>query len=124
MALCRATRTDGNPCRARSQSGSEHCFWHDDNKREDLLKATRKGGSRRAIELPEVDVLTPEKARMILAGVVEAVAKGSMDAATGRTLGYLLSIESRIREGHELEKRIDALERVEEERKACRVSER
>lgn len=42
-----------------------------------------------------------------------------MDAATGRAIGYLLSIEGKIREGHELEKRIDALELAQEEIAAC-----
>ncbi len=83
--------------------------------------ARRKAGSRHRFVLPHVDVMTAEMARKFLAAIMEAVATGGMDATTGRTLGYLLSIESRIREGHELEKRIDALERVEQERKACRV---
>ena len=60
-------------------------------------------------------------ARKFLAAIMEAVATGGMDATTGRTLGYLLSIEARIREGHELEKRIEALERAQKEAKAYRT---
>ena len=115
MARCRATRTDGNPCQARSLSDNDCCFWHAEETREAMLEASRKGGSRRVVELPEVQTLTAEQARKILAAVIESVAKGALDAATGRTIGYLLSIEAKIREGHELERRIETLEVAQSE---------
>jgi len=64
------------------------------------------------VELPEGESLAPERARAILAGVIEAAASGAMDSGTARTVGYLLQIEARIREGSELEQRIIALERA------------
>ena len=91
-------------------SGSDFCFWHDPTSRESRLEASRRGGSRRTVELPEAELRTPERARSILARVIEATASGAMDSATARAVGYLLQIETRIREGHDLEKRIEALE--------------
>jgi hypothetical protein len=112
MAECKAKRTDGTPCRAQALCEGEFCFFHDPDKRSAMVEASRRGGARRTVELPEAAPLTPERARAILAGVIEAVASGALDAPTARTVGYLLQVEARIREGHDLEKRVEALERV------------
>ena len=80
-----------------------------------MIEAARRGGERRTVELPESESLTPERTRGILAGVVEAVASGAMDSTTARTVGYLLQIEARIREGHDLERRIMALEEIQKQ---------
>ena len=114
MARCKATRTDGEPCQAQAQGEGDFCFWHDPERRGDLLEATRRGGRnrRRKAELPSAEPLTPEQARAFLAGVVEAVTSGALDAGTARAVGYLLQVEARIREGHDLEKRIEALEEL------------
>ena len=112
MATCKATRNDGSPCRAQAATGGELCFWHDPDSREKLMEAARRGGARRAVELPEGEALTPERARAILTGMIEAAASGAIDSSTARTVGYLLQIEARIREGSDLEQRIKALERT------------
>ncbi len=112
MATCKATRNDGSPCRAQAATGGKLCFWHNPDSRGKMVEAARRGGARRAVELPEADSLTPERARAILAGVIEAAASGAMDSGTARTVGYLLQVEARIREGTELEQRVKALERV------------
>lgn len=78
-----------------------------------MIEAARRGGARRSVELPEGAPLTPERSRAILAGVIEAVASGAVDSATARTVGYLLQIEARIREAHDLEKRIESLELIQ-----------
>ena len=51
---CLATRTDGNPCKAHP-STSGYCWWHDPDRREQMLNASRKGGSRKAVFLPEIE---------------------------------------------------------------------
>ena len=115
MAQCKGLRTDGSECRAQALGGRTLCFFHDPDSRGRMIEAARRGGERRTVELPERVPLTPERARGILAGVIEAAASGAMDSATARTLGYLLQIESRIREGHDLERRIAALEVIQRE---------
>jgi len=77
-----------------------------------MLEAAKRGGSRRTVELPEAEALTPSRARRLLAGVVEAVVANTLEAGTGRTVGYLLQVEARIRESHELEERVEELERA------------
>ena len=115
MAKCTATRPDGSPCRAQAMKGKGLCFFHDPESRDSLIEAARRGGARRTVELPENPLLTPARARGILAGVIEAAVSGAIDNATARTVGYLLQIEARICEGHDLERRIDALEVIQRE---------
>ena len=110
MAECKAKRSDGSACRAPAMDGADLCFWHNPDTRSARIEASRQGGGRRAVELPEAESMTPERARTILAGVIEAAASGAMDSGTARTVGYLLQIEARIREGSELEQRVEALE--------------
>ena len=61
-----------------------------------MIDAAQRGGARRAVELPEGEALTPERARTVLAGMIEAAASGAIDSGTARTVGYLLQVESRI----------------------------
>lgn len=117
MARCAGTRADGQACRAMAMAHSEHCFWHDPEKRIEMIEASRRGGSRKTLELLEHDELTAVRAMRIIAGTVAAVANGSLDAGTARTIGYLLQVEARIRERRDLEERIAALE------EASRMSE-
>ena len=112
MATCTGVRTDGTACQAHTVKDSGFCYWHDPEWRAERLQAAARGGARRTVELPEAQPLTPERARGILAAVVEAAASGAMDSGTARTVGYLLSIEARIREGSELEQRVKALEQA------------
>jgi len=90
------------------QSG--YCFWHDPDRREELLEATRRGGRRRGIQLPTVRPLEAEEARSVLAGVLEALLTGAVDPGTARAAAYILQVERKIAEGAELEARIAALE--------------
>ena len=92
--------------------GGQFCFWHDPERTQERLEASARGGARRTVELPEADLLTPERARAILAGVIEAVGTGTLASATARTVGYLIQIESRIREGYDLERRVAAIEEL------------
>ena len=112
MADCKALRTDGSKCRAQALREGDFCFFHDPESRGKMVEAAGRGGARRSVELPEAESLTPERVRAILAGMIEAGASGAMDSGTARTVGYLLQIEARIREGSELEQRVKALERV------------
>lgn len=110
---CKATRTDGEPCRAPAQVGRDYCFFHDPEQIEDRITASRKGGlvrRGRRVELPRAESLEPEEAREVLAGVIEATITGALDPGTARTVGYLLQIEAKIREGYDFEKRLAAIE--------------
>ena len=108
---CQGTRTDGKPCSAPS-SENGYCFWHDPNRREEMIEASRKGGSRKALPLPDCLPIAPETARGLLASVVAAVLEGALDPATARTVAYILQVERRIAEGSELERKMADLEEL------------
>lgn len=123
---CKATRTDGQPCRAHAQEGKEYCFFHDPERAEDRITASREGGlhrRRRSVEIPQAEALDPEEARAILAGVIEATISGAIDPATARTVGYLLQVEAKIREGYDLENRVKAIEEaIRREKEAAKAA--
>ena len=109
---CLGVKPDGSACKRQALPGSEFCFFHDPKRRSEVVEAGRRGGSRKAVELPEGDLLTPEKARRILSGVISGTLSGEVPESVARTVGYLLQIEARVREGHDLEKRIEVLEAI------------
>lgn len=75
MARYKATRARGEPCQAQAlRDGDSYCFWHSPKHRDQMLETSRRGGSRRRVELPDVEPLTPSRARAILAAAVEATA--------------------------------------------------
>jgi len=86
MAECKARRSDGSAYHAPAMDGSDLCFWHNPESQAVWQQASRRGGGRRAVELPEAESLAPERDRAILAGVIEAAASGAMDSGTARTV--------------------------------------
>ena len=92
---CKARRTDGERCGAFAIVGSDRCFWHTPSSRSAALAASAKGGAvprqhgqpqsepRPEADVPEAEPLTPTRARGILAGALEAVARGALDPGTG-----------------------------------------
>ena len=116
-STCRSNRTDGSRCKAPPTSESDLCFWHDPDRREEMLVACRRGGSRRTIPLPTEVPLSSEEARGILASVLVGLLQGSIDPTTAKAAGYLIQIERKVAEGQELEKRIEVLEEILNQRK-------
>jgi len=112
VATCKATREDGGACQARPLRGCDFCFWHDPASRGDMLNAASRGGSRRAVELPERESLTPEATRSILAALLEALLSGAVASGTARAAGYLVQVDLQVRSALELERRLQALERA------------
>ena len=109
-STCKTTRTDGSPCRAPIGAAHEYCFWHDPERRSEMLEASKKGGSRKALSLPEGRALTTEEARDALGWVVSAVLNGALDPGTARAVAYVVQVDRSVAEKEELEKRITALE--------------
>ncbi len=110
---CSGSRTDGSDCGAPpGESGL--CFWHDPERREERLEASRKGGSRRAIPLPVGPPLEAEEARGVLASVMAALLEGAVDPGTARAAAYLLQVDRKIAEGETLERQLSIIEELTE----------
>ena len=106
---CLATRTDGAACGAPPGERG-YCFFHDPSRREELLEACSKGGSRRTVPFAVGRPLEASEARGIMASVLAALLQGALDPSTARAAAYIIQVERKVAEGEELEKRIAALE--------------
>ena len=113
---CSGSRADGSNCGAPpGESGL--CFWHDPERREERLEASRKGGSRRAIPLPVGLPLEAEEARGLLAAVMAALLEGALDPGTARAAAYILQVDRKIAEGETLERQLSVVEELTENSK-------
>ena len=56
--------------------------------------------------------LSAEEARGILSSILAALLQGSLDPTTAKSAGYLIQIDRKIVEGQELERRVEALESI------------
>ena len=106
---CNATRTDGAAC-AAPPGEQGYCFFHDPRRREELLSACSRGGSRRAVPLLIDRPLEASEARGILASVLGALLQGALDPNTARAAAYLLQVERKIAEREVFEERLAFLE--------------
>ena len=91
LAQCKATRSSGEPCKAKPHKGGL-CFFHFDPKK--AAELGRKGGrrNRRTPEEPRQPVATPESAvdvKQMLAESMAEVRTGRMDPKLGTTLAYM-----------------------------------
>ena len=110
------SRADGSNCGAPpGESGL--CFWHDPERREERLEASRKGGSRRAIPLPVGLPLAAEEARGVLASVMAALLEGALDPGTARAAAYILQVDRKIAEGETVERQLSIIEELTQQRR-------
>ena len=111
--VCGGSRTDGSNCGAPpGESGL--CFWHDPERREESLEASRKGGSRRTIPLPVRLPLTAEEARGVQAAVMGALLEGRRPGCTAKAAAYILQVDRKIAEGETLERQLSIIEELKE----------
>ena len=124
MTKCKATRADGEPCRAEAQTGKGYCFFHDPARAEDRHKAKVAGGKAgKLATLPAVkpwrgepgavDVLrsvTPAELENLLCETIDDVRTGAIDPKVANAVGYLVGAMVRVREVMLIEDRLEALE--------------
>jgi len=113
---CEAPKLDGTPCRSFARTGRPFCLSHDPEFREELLKASRRGGiashQRQCVPTgePEIELRTAEDIRKCISGAVDKLAKGTIDRAVANGIMYGCQIALRAIDVAELERRIAALE--------------
>lgn len=124
MATCRATRKDGERCRAEAQSGRDYCFFHDPAKGEERHDSKVAGGkagkpATLATVKPwrgvagEVDVLksvTPVELVDLLCNTIDDVRVGAIDPKVANAVGYLAGVIVKIQEQEALVERLSAIE--------------
>lgn len=124
MATCRATRKDGERCRAEAQSGRDFCFFHDPAKGEERHDSKVAGGKAGKLATlatvkpwrgvaGEVDVLkavTPVELVDLLCNTIDDVRTGAIDPKVANAVGYLAGVIVKIQEQEALVERLSAIE--------------
>ena len=119
---CKAKKSDGTDCQAKSMHGSNYCFRHNKTVKEQAFKASSNGGKakRQYHKLgKKVKLETPDDIKKLMALAINSLWTGQMPASNpAGSLGYLAKtfleaydksdLEVRV---EELEKRLDSLKK-------------
>ena len=124
MAKCRATRKDGDPCRAEAQSGRPYCFFHDPAKGEEIRDAKIKGGQAGKLatlaavkpwlgtagDVAVLKTVSPVELIDLLCDTIDDVRLGAIDPKVANAVGYLAGIVVKVQEHEALVERLSAIE--------------
>jgi NAD(P)-dependent dehydrogenase (short-subunit alcohol dehydrogenase family) len=117
--LCTATRHDGKPCRAKARLGRDRCAFHDVAEAARCREGRRKGGraSHRPpavvpVEAPDLALSSASDVATALALVANRTLKGALDVKVCNAAVYALATLTRVLDGAELTRRVEALEQA------------
>lgn len=118
MPACKVTKIDGQRCKARAQTGSAFCFFHDPDSRERRLAAQSQGGSKPApfqvtSNPPDFDLEDPSDIAKLVSYAVNRLLRGELDAKAAHTVGYLADCALRVHSAGALSNRVERLERLQ-----------
>jgi hypothetical protein len=115
MAVCRATKASGDPCKAPATGPHGYCWAHDPANAEQRSRmASRAARSKPSRELVRVRAQLEDLTRDVLAGALETRRAAVANQLINTRL-RAIEQERKIKETEELEVRIEALERAREE---------
>ena len=116
MPVCAGLKRKGGRCTATVEPPLAYCWWHDPARAEER----RRNASRAGKSKPPTREIAALKGR--ISDVVEGVLSGELDKGAGavaiqglNALRAVLALEREIRETEELARRIEELERGQEE---------
>lgn len=126
MTTCKATRRDGEPCKAQAGEGSDFCFFHDPARRDAARQVQKRGGQtgKAATLAPtdlkpwrgvagEVTVLrSPSLPDLVnlLGDTIDDVRVGRLDPRVANSVGYLAGIILKALQFEAFEERLAAIE--------------
>ncbi len=114
---CDFIKPDEQKCEAYAVKDSEFCYFHnpaisDEEKRE----AQSNGGKTKALTLkeplPEIALVKPEDAVLLIADTINRVRAGTLDIRTANCLGFLSDKLLRAYEVSKLNDRVEIIEQV------------
>ncbi len=121
MGQCAGITAAGGRCKGQAIGNSQYCFSHSPDHAEARKQRARRGGKRGGRGRPQVE-LADLKAR--LSGLADDVLEGRADRGNAAVAAQVLnvylravSVELKVVEQRELIERLEALERVAEDRK-------
>ena len=119
---CTYIKANNQPCKAHAMKGSEFCFTHNPETRDEHAQAVVLGGlnsSRKdSVELPAIDIRQPNGVVQLLEETINGVRDGSIPPKVASTVGYLAGHLLKAIESADLDKRLEVIERVILDRKS------
>ena len=114
MAVCRATKASGDPCKAPATGPHGHCWAHDPANAEQRSRmASKAARSRPNRELSSIKALLEDLTERVLSGDLQTGPATVANQLINTRL-RALEQERKNKETEELEGRIEALERARE----------
>lgn len=90
--MCKYIKSDGLNCKAKPIKGSEFCFRHNKDFKEQHIQASRKGGLNRRLQGSYGDAVrltTPRDVTNFLGLVINNVWTGKIPVQVGTSMGFL-----------------------------------
>lgn len=119
---CKQTMTNGELCKANAMTGSDYCFTHNPETREQVKEAGKKGGQvchydKGLVRAETIDILTDNKMVIyLLADTINRVRKvrpdGSIDIRTANCIGFLTSKLLEAQQVLDTDLRLDKIEKA------------
>ena len=117
MAVCRATKANGEPCTLTANGPQGFCWAHDPANRDKRRRmASRAARSKPSRELSSIKALLEDLTERVLAGDLET-GRAAVANQLVNTRLRAVEQERKLRELEELAERLEALERVLKGRK-------
>src|SRR5215218_2899396 len=112
MAVCRATKANGEPCRGPAKGPHGYCWAHDPANAEQRSRmASKAARSKPSRELIRLKAQLVDLTKDVLAGEIET-GRAAVANQLINTRLRAIEVERKIREAEELEERLEVLERV------------
>ena len=117
MAVCRATKANGEPCRAPAKGPHGYCWAHDPANAERRSRmASKAARSKPNREIPAIKALLEDLTERVLSGDLET-SRAAVANQLVNTRLRAIEQERKMRELEELAERLEALEGVLKGRK-------
>ena len=115
IQTCKSKTKGGKHCRAAALPGSDFCFFHDPEQKDQRREAQSAGGSHGRIRtLPEdtldVTVKSCSDVVSLIGMTINQVRRGEIDPRVANAVGYLANIAVRALEQSDIEMRLAELE--------------
>jgi hypothetical protein len=112
MAICRATKANGEPCRAPATGPHGYCWAHDPANAEQRSRmASKAAKSTPSRELIRLKAQLVDLTKDVLAGEIET-GRAAVANQLINTRLRAIEVERRVKEAEELEERLEAIEGV------------
>jgi hypothetical protein len=112
MAVCRATKANGEPCRLAANGPHGYCWAHDPANAEQRSRmASKAARSKPSRELIRLKAQLVDLTKDVLAGEIET-GRAAVANQLINTRLRAIEVERRVKEAEELEERLEAIEGV------------